>query len=42
MEVYLASDGEHLCSIDYKSRQELKPALKGRNVFRSRHTRSWV
>nr|WP_254920958.1 colicin E3/pyocin S6 family cytotoxin [Photorhabdus luminescens] len=32
LEVYRVSDSEHLCSIDYKTGKELKPAIKGRNI----------
>ncbi|EQC00701.1 putative cytotoxic protein [Photorhabdus temperata subsp. temperata M1021] len=32
LEVYRVSDGEHLCSVDYKTGKELKPAVKGRNI----------
>jgi len=32
LEEYRASDGEHLGSIDYKTGEILKPAVKGRNI----------
>ncbi|MQL48360.1 killer protein of pyocin s3 [Photorhabdus khanii] len=32
LEVYRVSDGEHLCSVDYKTGKELKSAVKGRNI----------
>lgn len=32
LEVYRASDGEHLGSIDYRTGEILKPAVKGRNI----------
>lgn len=34
LEEYRASDGEHLSSVDYKTGQQLKPAVKGRNIKR--------
>ena len=34
LEGYRASDGEHLGSIDYKTGEQLKPAVKGRNIKR--------
>ncbi|MDF7681168.1 colicin E3/pyocin S6 family cytotoxin [Enterobacteriaceae bacterium ESL0689] len=34
LEIYLASDGEHLGSVDYQTGSELKPAVKGRNIKR--------
>nr|WP_277756344.1 S-type pyocin domain-containing protein [Rosenbergiella nectarea] len=34
LEEYRASDGEHLRSVDYKTGEQLKPAVKGRNIKR--------
>ncbi len=34
LETYRASDGEHLGSVDYKTGEQLKPAVKGRNIKR--------
>ena len=34
LEEYRASDGEHLGSVDYKTGQQLKPAVKGRSIKR--------
>jgi uncharacterized Zn-binding protein involved in type VI secretion len=34
LEEYRASDGEHLGSVDYKTGEQLKPAVKGRNIKR--------
>ncbi|AEX50938.1 putative cytotoxin [Rahnella aquatilis CIP 78.65 = ATCC 33071] len=34
LEEYRASDGEHLGSVDHKTGQQLKPAVKGRNIKR--------
>jgi len=34
LEVYRASDGEHLGSIDHQTGDTLKPAVKGRNIKR--------
>lgn len=34
LETYRASDGEHLGSIDHKTGEQLKPAVKGRNIKR--------
>lgn len=34
LEEYRASDGEHLGSVDYKTGEQLKPPVKGRNIKR--------
>jgi hypothetical protein len=34
LEVYRVSDGEHLGSLDYKTGEQLKPPIKGRNIKR--------
>lgn len=34
IETYRASDGEHLGSVDHKTAEQLKPAVKGRNIKR--------
>lgn len=34
LEVYRASDGEHLGSVDHKTGEQLKPAVKGRSIKR--------
>jgi hypothetical protein len=34
LEEYRASNGEHLGSVEYKTGERLKPAVKGRNIKR--------